>query len=202
MATATTRHALGLGAGTVAAVLALLAAGCGGSASPQVASIGAGTAPAVKRSWAGVYHCYASHGYPDYRPIGSPSVPGAPPIRGWYRQPNGNYAITSAYSKFQTAQFTAVDRLCEPFFPGKRETPAQATRDVAQMLKFAQCARAHGMRNLPDPDSGGLIPLTLADYESPLFQRAENACKSLLKYGELFGIRFPPGWTPTNPGGS
>jgi hypothetical protein len=174
----------------VAAFALLAAAGCGGSASPGVADITGGNSSlsGAKRTWPALYHCYATHGFPTYRPIGSPSVPSAPPVNGWYRQPNGNYAITPAYEKlFSGPKWDAANKACEPLFPGKRLTPAQVAENVAQARKVAQCMRTHGMPNLPDPQSDGLIHLESAvEYSSPKFQRAQGACQRLMTRGIPF----------------
>lgn len=174
--------------------LAALAAGCG-STSPGVASVGAtGTnAAATGQSWAAAYHCYATHGYPKYRPIGSPAVSGAPPINGWWKMPNGNYGITPDFAKtYDTATFRAVDRLCEPLIPAKRLTPAQVAARVAQARKIARCMRAHGMPNLPDPDSSGLIHLqSSSEDSSPKFESAEGACQNLMTHLIPFLVPYP-----------
>ena len=176
-----------LPAGSVAGVaaLALLASGCGGSAGPHVASIGSNTnASTPKQSWAAMYHCYAAHGFPTYREVGSPSVPSAPPVNGWYRKPNGNYVVTPAFLKaFSGPKFAAAQRACDPLGPATARTPAQVAAAVAQGRKFSACARAHGMPDFPDPSSQGLINLQSAgiDYESPAFQHVKQACRSLIK---------------------
>jgi hypothetical protein len=187
-----TRIPLALAAGTAVAVFAVLAAGCGGSSNSRVASItGRKSSPAAKPTWPALYHCYAAHGFPTYRPIGSPSVPSAPPIWGWYRAPNGEWAVTPAFQKlFSGAKWDAADKACVPLYPGVRLTPAQIAARVAQARKVAQCMRAHGMPNLPDPDSSGLIDLKTAgiNYSSPKFQSAEGACESLMTLGEPFAV--------------
>lgn len=186
---------LTLAAGAATVSLAALAAGCGGSSSPRVASLGdtGMNASAGGQSWAAAYHCYSTHGYPKYRPIGSPAVPGAPPISGWWKMPNGNYGITPSFGKlYGTAKFRAVDRVCEPLIPVKKPTPAQLAADVAQALKVARCMRAHGMPNVPDPDSSGLIHLQSSnEYSSPKFQDAEGACQSLMTSRIPFLVPYP-----------
>jgi hypothetical protein len=190
-----TSYALTLAAGTAVSLFALLAAGCGGSSNPGVASIGdTDTSPSTTtQSWAAAYHCYATHGYPKYRPIGSPAVPGAPPISGWWKMANGNYGITPDFQKlYGTAKFRAIDRVCEPLIPVKKPTPAQIAADVAQALKVARCMRAHGMPNLPDPDSSGLIHLqSSSEDSSPRFIRAESACQNLMTSRIPFLVPYP-----------
>jgi hypothetical protein len=53
-------------------------------------------------------------------------------------------------------------------------------------LKFAQCMRAHGVHNFPDPDaSGGLTVKSGSgiDPSSPTFRTAQQACAKLLPNG-------------------
>lgn len=185
---------MSVASGAAVAVLVLFAAGCGGSSSPGVASIGTSTnASASKPSWAAFYHCFAAHGYPKYREIGSPSVPSAPPINGWYRKANGNYAITPDFIKlYDTAKFRAVEKVCDPLDPTPRATPAQAARAAAQARKFSQCARAHGMPNFPDPSNQGLINLKAAriDSQSPEFLHVRGACQRFIRDGMVFLVAY------------
>jgi len=181
------RYPLMLALGAAIVGIALLASGCGGSSSPQVASIGTSTnTSAAKPSWAAAYHCFADHGYPNYRPINSPAVPSAPPISGWFKLPNGNFAVTPAFQKlYGTAKFQAVEKVCDPLVPYKKATPAQLAAKIAQARKFSQCARAHGMPDIPDPGPDGLIDLAAAgiDYQGPQFQHVDHVCASTLKNG-------------------
>jgi hypothetical protein len=50
--------------------------------------------------------------------------------------------------------------------------------DVAQLLKFAECMRSHGVTGYPDPGSSGLS--AAPDPSSPAYQAAQKACKSLM----------------------
>jgi hypothetical protein len=51
-----------------------------------------------------------------------------------------------------------------------------------QALRFAQCMRAHGVSNFPDPNGQG-IRITPAIVSSPAFRPAQNACKQYLPNG-------------------
>jgi hypothetical protein len=172
----------------------LLAAACGGSSSLRVASIGTSTnASATKPSWAATYHCFAAHGYPKYRIINSPSVPSAPPISGWYKLPNGNFAVTPAFQKlYSGAKFEAAEKACMPLVPYKPPPAAVVAARVAQARNFARCARAHGMPNIPDPGNDGSPPAWLIDlkaaginYDGPRFQHVLATCQKTLKNGLL-----------------
>ena len=54
-----------------------------------------------------------------------------------------------------------------------------------QALQFAQCMRAHGVSNFPDPTGQGIqiAPGSGINPQSPAFQRAQNACKQYLPNG-------------------
>ncbi len=55
---------------------------------------------------------------------------------------------------------------------------ANASNGYSQALKFANCMRAHGVPNYPDPSAGGgpkISPLPDAS-QAPAFQSAQKAC--------------------------
>jgi hypothetical protein len=86
--------------------------------------------------------------------------------------------------------------------PPSKEEQARF-RDAA--LKFARCMRAHGV-NVPDPQPGsGGISIGAArggkdalNPKGPAFQRAQEACQSLLPGGK--GGKGGPGLTTSGPG--
>jgi hypothetical protein len=74
--------------------------------------------------------------------------------------------------------------------PGGGAGPATASGGIA----YADCMRAHGVSNFPDPSSaGGGVQLSgsAIDTQSPAFQSAQSACEKLL-----------PGGLPGRGGGS
>jgi hypothetical protein len=166
----------------------LLAAGCGGGSDPHVASISGSTVPssAARRSWAAAYHCFAAHGYPDYRVPNANKTAG----NGWYRRGN-TIILTPAFLKlYDTAKFRAVEKVCDPLLPPEKRDPAEVAAWVAEARTFARCARAHGMPNTPDPGSAGsetpwLIDLKGAgiNYDGPKFQDVLATCQNALKNG-------------------
>jgi hypothetical protein len=61
-----------------------------------------------------------------------------------------------------------------------------ASTGFSQGVKFAQCMRAHGLTNFPDPGSGGGIQLSAGsgiNPQSPGFQAAQKACSRYLPGG-------------------
>lgn len=176
------RRFLVLAPGAAAAVLALLAAGCGGSSGPRVASIRTGptsasttaTTPAAKL--AAFYRCMAAHGFPNYRmPTTLGSTWGASRIK-----------LTPAQARMtRSPAFQTADQKCAPLVPGfgNAVTPAREAAARAQALKFSRCARSHGMPNFPDPNSSAGINLSAAniDPESPTFLHVKQACRSFMR---------------------
>jgi hypothetical protein len=164
-----------------AVVLALLAAGCGGSSGPRVASVAttptraSATATTPAGKLAAYYRCMAAHGFPNYRMPAVPkgSTPGAARIK-----------LTPAQARtIRSPGFQAADRTCGPLIPGYGSalTPAREAAARAQALKFSQCARSHGMADFPDPDSTGAINLSAAGIESPAFLHVKQACRRLIR---------------------
>jgi hypothetical protein len=83
-----------------------LATGCGGSSSPGVVSIGTGTnATASGRSFAAAYHCFAAHGYPNYR---APNV-NKSGGNGWYRRGNQIVLTPDFQNLTSTGKFLASE---------------------------------------------------------------------------------------------
>ncbi|HTZ07898.1 MAG TPA: hypothetical protein VMB72_02430 [Acidimicrobiales bacterium] len=83
----------------------------------------------------------------------------------------------------QNPKFRAAQAACAKDMPGADLTPAQKATANAKALKFAQCMRAHGEPDFPDPDGQGVIRITngsgVLDPNAPQFQQAQKACQSL-----------------------
>jgi hypothetical protein len=80
--------------------------------------------------------------------------------------------------------FQKAEAACSKYLSGslgRGTKPDKATQ--AQMLKFSQCMRAHGVPNFPDPSAEGgiaLDPSSGADPNDPSFQKAQQACSSII----------------------
>lgn len=182
-------HRLRRGGGLTAVVVGLaacLAACGGGSPSPGVASLGSTTVTPSSAPFAASFQnlqqryqanvsfaqCMRSHGlasYPD------------PVISG------GNIARSNPYDP-QSPQYLSANGACKHLLPGGGAgfTPAYAAALAAVLVKYAQCMRAHGEPNYPDPTvtkhqvsflDGGI------DMNSPRFKAAHQACRALLPGG-------------------
>jgi hypothetical protein len=154
-----------------AAVLVLLAAGCGGSS---------GGKKTDKLSSALAYsRCMRSHG-----------VPGFPDPT----QAGGGIQIAGSGTDGQSPVFLAAQRTCTRLLPnGGLPTHTDRQRALARLLRTAQCMRAHGVRGFPDPtasppasrsghsaimsnDGAWLAIPDSIDVRSPAFERASEAC--------------------------
>jgi hypothetical protein len=169
--------------GVALAALALLAAGCGGSKSPSVASITTGTspgagrqAPSAQQSRAAFATCLGQHGF-------TASVGSAAAAQGRALDIEG--VIVTGSVDPSSPQFRAAMGACRKLLPGggpPSASPAERARWAAAMTRFAACMRTHGVPAFPDPSGNGTFPIGALQGlgpMSPLVQRAFNACKSL-----------------------
>jgi hypothetical protein len=81
-----------------------------------------------------------------------------------------------------SAQFHAAQSACKSVAPAQSQDVDVQQRE--EWLKFAQCMRAHGIANFPDPRPDGRLLLPRkddgspsVDSNSPQFQAADKACK-------------------------
>jgi hypothetical protein len=169
--------------------LLLIAAACSSnSTSPGVASLGSttSTAAASAASSAGLPNgqqsyqqlvaysqCMRTHGLPTFpdptESAHSISMPNAPDQN--------------------SPQYKSANDACKHLLPfgGGPPSAAQTAQITAKLLKYANCMRAHGEPGFPDPTvktSGGGIQIgfrlsTGVDPNSPQFQEAQKACRSL-----------------------
>jgi hypothetical protein len=202
------------------ALLAVLAAGCGGkSGAPRVASIGtttttAGTTTSATPAGSGGNTGAAtpSLGGASLRLVGGgKTIAQFAACMRTHGEPNfpdpdaqGNLTINPSSgidpssSRFQTAQ-----RACAKYLPngGQPPSPAQQAKMQQQALKFSACMRSHGVPTFPDPNfgNGGKIAIHIGsgsgiDPRSPVFQAAQKACAS-----ELPGKAGPGGNAKAGP---
>ena len=97
----------------------------------------------------------------------------------------------------------AAMQACQKYAPGSGgESRRPDPEALAQMRRFAQCMREHGVTGFPDPDPNGGIKIEAKKGsgltpDDPTFQKAQQACESLMGGGR-------PGKTVTGvgPGGA
>jgi hypothetical protein len=157
-----------------AAATSLLAAACsGGGAHP----LGPATpGPDSVQQMDLFARCMRSHGEPDFyltsRQQGN-SDPSATVLSIM------GYQVTGVDP--QTAQFTSAMKSCKHLLPGGGGQPV-SQKELNSLVKEAECMRAHGFPDYPDPErapNGGVeeqpLPSSI-DTSSPQFLAAEKAC--------------------------
>ena len=183
----------------VLGIAALLLAACGSASGPGVASAGsttsttppssntkapstasggssAGNASGQTMGIGGVTlaysQCMRSHGFPNFP------------------DPNSQGQVNVSGVDPNSAPFKAAQRACTKFVSGasgKPPTAAQQQKMLANALKFAQCMRAHGITDYPDPQvSGGGISTSIngaknsdLNPKNPRFRVAQKTCQSI-----------------------
>jgi hypothetical protein len=82
----------------------------------------------------------------------------------------------------RSPQALAAERDCKSLVPTgwyQAPTAAQTAQNLALLLHFAKCMRAHGVPNMPDPTSQGLrfSPSSGINPNSPAFLAAQKRCQ-------------------------
>jgi hypothetical protein len=152
----------------VAAAVTVLVTACG---DVHVHFGSASTGPQTYRDDVAFAQCMQTHGVPDFpeptNPSESFSVSGHP-------NGNGNSPVARAYD--------ACKQLLPPGSTNTgSDTVTQAQLELA--LKIAECLRAHGEPDFPDPTvvNGSLhFTVQLGAIQSAQFQAAVNACRPLI----------------------
>jgi hypothetical protein len=162
------------------AAAALLATACGGGGG--AGSSGSGGKTAYQKELA-FSVCMRAHGMPNFPDPGSNGVISV----------HGGGAAKKEHS-IGGPQMTRAQRACAHLLPnGGVPTAAQRQQMQRQGLKFAECMRAHGVSNFPDPPAGsgagGPVKLNI-NPRSPGFQSAQRACQKLLGPG-AGSLRIP-----------
>ena len=159
--------ALGLSA------LVAVAAGCGGTGSPSVASLGPASTTTASDGGSsgqptnGSFHkfvrCLQLHGVNAQ--LGA-----------------GGHGISITGGAGAKPLLDKANAACQKYLPGggpKAMTPAQQARALQSMRALAKCMRKHGFPTFPDPTANGGLQLNASsglDPRSPRFQTAMQAC--------------------------
>lgn len=170
------RHAIAL---VAAAVVTLVAAGCGGN-SPSSASVSGAAANAKGGPGGPAYQfsaCMRNHGVNNF-----PDPKVRTTANGTSVAIGINPSITGQPA-FQSAQKACQHILGKPS-NGPDSNPAQRHARVQALIAFAQCLRTHGFPNFPDPDaSGDLSSQTIAragiNFQNPALLTAGQGCASV-----------------------
>jgi hypothetical protein len=160
-----------------AVALAVTVAGCsGGSTVPAAGSQsttttapagGSGSSGATALADAVAYsQCIRSHGVPNFPdPVQTPS---------------GGYGYRTAGIDSNSTAFQGALQACQAL-PSPWNSTGQQLSPAQQQawLSWAQCIRAHGMPDFPDPTfSGREVHDSGVGSSSPQLQQATDACKS------------------------
>jgi hypothetical protein len=162
----------------VMAGVALLTVACGGN-SASTGSSGSSRAAGATSSAANLVafaQCMRAHGIPNYPDPSSVSGP-----------------IDENQLGVSDTVYESAKTTCDRLYPQPQSagiTTAQQQQVEAQLLKFAQCMRSHGLPSFPDPNPASTIwgpgggklfnaPSSI-NPDSPQFTSAANACKSLM----------------------
>jgi hypothetical protein len=163
---------------------AVLLAACGGSSSNssngsnQNAGNGGSGAPSTADSnkLAQFSQCMRSHGEPSF----------PDPV-------NGHLELTVTKGSAldpSSPQFQSALQSCKSLEPaGFAAGGSPHTQQQSQVLKFVNCMHSHGEPNIPDPNSSGGVLMSggSVNPNSPQFQAAMQACRSLLPAGAVGG---------------
>jgi len=166
---------------TVVAAAGLLVAGCGGGGGSSGTT---GSGGGAKKTALAYSKCMRSHGVSDF------PDPDA----------NGQIQLTASGSSSDLVPdspvFKKAQQSCKSLESAMAGSPTEQRKNYAQALKFAKCMRAHGVTNLPDPQPPGSGPQSSSqsagsptaggqgpDPSSPVFQKAQQACRSLAPGG-------------------
>ena len=143
--------------------IALLTAACGSSGTPA----GSGASPSASSTYSKLVvwaQCIRSHGVPNFP------------------DPNSNGTFPGNSVNLQSAAVQTAMKDCKGLQPNLGQSNQSQSANVSKALKYAQCMRAHGVPNFPDPSSNGQTKISVGsgiNPQSPAFQKAQQDCQSL-----------------------
>jgi hypothetical protein len=145
----------------------LVVAACASTGS--TGTIGAGNNPLA------LAQCMHSHGVPNFPdPTNGPGGAGL----SVSKTPGGTNLTVNGIM-FSGPTFQAAVRACGLF--GGRSGPPPITEAMRhRLLSFAQCMRAHGASDFPDPNfssPGTVFRAKIPNHNAPAFQQAVRTCR-------------------------
>jgi hypothetical protein len=159
-------------AAALAATVLLALAGCSGGG----ASSGAGNAHAANPNSPDadlmrMVQCFRAHGMPEWP---DPN----------YDPRDGRWHLDGPPLKADTRQ------ACAAVMPHATPASPLPSAQFHDLLRYAQCLRAHGVPNWPDPTVDGVFATNINPKTDPAVQAAEPACgKYLASSGGGYQIR-------------
>jgi hypothetical protein len=133
-----------------------------------------GAAPATESSSspdstvAAIVACYRAHGDPSF-----PDPVYDPGDGRWH------FAISPGSVPMATRQ------ACQHLLPVASASPPVPQAQFQKLVQLAECLRAHGVPNWPDPDPDGSFALPPSWTKSPSWQSATTACQRYFPSGGL-----------------
>lgn len=127
--------------------------------------------------------CMRSHGVPNFPDNGITII-----SQGGHT--NVEFRLPASIG--QSPQYQSASEACRKLLPNVGQTGGLSPKVTAELLKFSNCMRSHGVTNFPEPSSTGLMiragtgPGEI-NPNSPQFQAASKACRSL----EPAGMNLP-----------
>ena len=179
------------------ALTATVVSACGGS-SPAVSAAGGSTREQAALAYA---RCMRSHGVPGFP---DPDSSGDFNLGGNQQRGGSGGGESAGGSKGSgpggsgsspvSSEETAANQVCNHLLNvGTQLTAAQTQHALAQLVKYAQCMRAHGVPNFPDPHltSGGIgepsgigFDVSGLNLKSPRTQAASRSCQPLAAHAK------------------
>jgi hypothetical protein len=154
----------------VVATVAGLLAGCGGASA--VSSGGRPSTAKFEAQFVGFAGCMRSHGLPSYPDPRFASSGDGEQVR-----------ISPGSLDPNSPAFRSADAACHHLLPNGgsgASNGAISAQARAREVGFADCLRAHGVPDFPDPDRDGAFTLPSGlDPQAPQVQRAIQACASV-----------------------
>jgi hypothetical protein len=173
-------------------LLAPVAAGCGSN--KQTTSTGAASSSNPAAAAYAYARCMRNHGVPNFP---DPKVSVSP----------GHASVGFAVSPAQTGspKFKSADKACSRILPAPPSPAQQQTQQRAHkqmLLAFAQCIRAKGIHDFPDPNAQGQLPLPSVaaagvDIHSRQFLDAATSCVGVT-HGEITAAQIRAGVNGTH----
>ena len=159
------------------AVCATLVAACGSSSKPS--SSGSAGTPALKYA-----DCMRANGTPNFP------------------DPGSNGALPNPFSP----AFRAAERACAKLQPVGMHLggpPAPTAAELRAARAFAQCMRAHGLSQFPDPlvtaptvSEVGILTLARGEYFPPIGNGTEVQSPAFRQAAKACGVQLPSGPPP------
>jgi hypothetical protein len=161
----------------LALLLAPIAAGCGSNNPTTSTGTASGTAsgnPDVTAAYA-YARCMRSHGVPNF-PDPHVSISGN----------HGSIGFAVNPSETGAPKFNSAQKTCSKILPAPSsgDIKSQQRAHEQNFLAFARCVRAKGIRDFPDPNAQGQLPLPSivaagVDIHSRQFLAATTGCASV-----------------------